>query len=100
MLTHPPAPVAAGDESEPEPQHERDTSNPDAMPELPRMPRFPSSQATSCPANLETLLRSWIDWNDTHKATTPARRTLSEMAPVHAIARDTERRQLRRAGVA
>jgi len=95
MLTHPTAPVAAGDESEPEPQHERDTSNPDAM------PRFPSSQATSCPANLETLLRCWADWNDTHKVTaSPARRTLREMDPVRAVARTTERRQLRRAGVA
>ncbi len=36
MLAHPLAPVAAGDDTEPEPQHERDTSNPDSMPELPR----------------------------------------------------------------
>ncbi|WP_431983131.1 hypothetical protein [Streptomyces qinglanensis] len=36
MLAHPLAPVAAEDETEPEPQHDRDTSNPDSMPELPR----------------------------------------------------------------
>lgn len=35
-IAHTPAPAVAGDDTEPEPQHERDTSNPDAMPELPR----------------------------------------------------------------
>ncbi|MBO8189210.1 hypothetical protein [Streptomyces spirodelae] len=50
MLTHPPTPVAAGDDTEPEPQHERDTSNPDSMPELPRrLPQTATGTASPTP---------------------------------------------------
>ncbi|MBQ0867394.1 hypothetical protein KBY17_27435 [Streptomyces sp. RK75] len=92
MLTHSPVPVAGDGENEPEPQHERDTSNPDAMPELPRR----TSQATSH----ADLMLDLATRTDTNTVTKPARRTLRDMDPVRAIARATERRQLRRAGVA
>ncbi|MGP3990851.1 hypothetical protein [Streptomyces sp. 3N207] len=91
MLTHPTAPVAAGDE--PEPQHDRDTSNPDSMPELPRR----NAQAVSSQAD---LMLAMANWADTRKAARPARRTLDQMDPAGSVARATERRLLKRAGVA
>ncbi|MFI7246390.1 hypothetical protein [Streptomyces qinglanensis] len=77
MLAHPLSPVAAGDDTEPEPQHERDTSNPDSMPELPR--RLPQ---TGTAANLR-LGRHLLDAVRAQDERIPAERrgprTVAEM---------------------